>query len=245
MLDTWLRNAVAEAVGTFALVFLGVLASTVGGGLTPSALAHGLTIMVFVAALGHVSGGHFNPAVTLGLFLGKKIDLQGAATYWAAQFLGGILAAAIVLATTDRSVVQAGTPVIADGVNVVGAIVLEAIATFFLVLVVFGTVVDNRAPISIYPVAIGLTISAGIFAIGPLTGGALNPARGFGPAVVGGEWGGTAAWLVGPLLGAVMAWALYEFVITPRAPRSPSSVPHVPTPDEAAANANAKGTPEA
>lgn len=216
MPDTWPRNVVAEAVGTFALVFIGVLASTVGGSLTAAALAHGVTIMAFVAALGHVSGGHFNPAITLAMFLSKKIDIVSAVRYWAAQLIGGLVAALIVLLATDQDIVAAGAPVITEGVNVFAAILVEAIATFFLVLVVYGTVVDQRAPLSIYPVAIGLTISAGIFAIGPITGGALNPARGFGPALVGGEWGGIAAWLVGPLLGGVLAWALYEYVIAPR-----------------------------
>jgi glycerol uptake facilitator-like aquaporin len=99
----------------------------------------------------------------------------------------------------------------------VWGIVLELVATFFLVLVVYGTVVDRRAPVSVYPFAIGLTITAGIFAIGAWTGGALNPARGFGPALVGGEWGGTVAWLFGPLLGGIAAWALHAYVLMPRA----------------------------
>lgn len=215
MPSTWLRNAVAEAIGTFALVFVAVLVVATGSGPTPTAMANGLIIVVFVAALGHVSGGHFNPAITLGMYLGKKIDIQGAATYWAAQLVGSLVAALIVLMTTERDAVAAGTPVIASGVGVAAAIVVEAVATFFLVLVVFGTVVDDRSPISVYPFAIGLTVSAGVFAIGPLTGGALNPARGFGPAVVGGGWGGVAAWLIGPLLGAALAWAVYQYVLAP------------------------------
>ena len=215
MPSTWLRNAVAEAIGTFALVFVAVLVVATGSGPTPTAMANGLIIVVFVAALGHVSGGHFNPAITLGMYLGKKIDIQGAATYWAAQLVGSLVAALIVLMTTDREAVAAGTPVIASGVGVAAAIVVEAVATFFLVLVVFGTVVDHRSPISVYPFAIGLTVSAGVFAIGPLTGGALNPARGFGPAVVGGEWGGVAAWLIGPLLGGALAWVVYHYVLAP------------------------------
>jgi MIP family channel proteins len=217
MPDTWVRNAVAEAVGVFALCFVGILAITGSGGdLTAVALAHGLAIAVMVAALGHVSGGHFNPAITLGLFLGRKIDLPMAAVYWVAQLLGGLLAAIVVWLATTRDVVAFGTPTLADDVNPVWGIVLELVATFFLVLVVYGTVVDRRAPVSVYPFAIGLTITAGIFAIGAWTGGALNPARGFGPALVGGEWGGTVAWLIGPLLGGIAAWALHEYVLMPR-----------------------------
>ncbi len=216
MPDTWVRNAVAEAVGVFALCFVGILAISSGTELTGIALATGLSIAVMVAALGHVSGGHFNPAITLGLFLGRKIDLPMAVVYWVAQLMGGLVAALLIALVTDTEVVAFGTPTIADGLGVGWAIVLEAVATFFLVLVVFGTVVDRRAPASVYPFAIGLTITAGILAIGSYTGGALNPARGFGPALVGGEWGGTAAWLFGPLIGGALAWALHEYVLTPR-----------------------------
>jgi MIP family channel proteins len=216
MPDTWLRNAVAEAIGTFALCFVGLLVVASGADLTAVALANGVIILVFVAALGHVSGGHFNPAITLGMLLGRKIDIRGAGVYWAAQVIGALAGSLVVLLATDRAAVALGTPVIADGVNIFWAIILEAVATFFLVLVVFGTVVDQRAPLSAYPFAIGLAITAGVFAIGPFTGGALNPARGFGPALVSGEWGGTAAWLIGPLLGGLLAWAVFEYVIMPR-----------------------------
>lgn len=216
MPDTWVRNAVTEALGVFALCFIGILAINSPNDLTGVALAHGLAIGVMVAALGHVSGGHFNPAITLGLFLGRKIDLPMAGVYWAAQLLGGGIAALVVALTVSREAVAIGTPVLAPDVNPLVGIILEMIATFFLVLVVYGTVIDQRAPASVYPFAIGLTITIGILAIGSFTGGALNPARGFGPALVGGEWGGTLAWLIGPLLGGVAAWALHTYVLMPR-----------------------------
>jgi MIP family channel proteins len=216
MPDTWVRNAVTEALGVFALCFIGILAINSPNDLTGVALAHGLAIGVMVAALGHVSGGHFNPAITLGLFLGRKIDLPMAGVYWAAQLLGGVIAALVVALTVSREAVAIGTPVLAPDVNPLVGIILEMIATFFLVLVVYGTVIDQRAPASVYPFAIGLTITIGILAIGSYTGGALNPARGFGPALVGGEWGGTLAWLIGPLLGGVAAWALHTYVLMPR-----------------------------
>jgi MIP family channel proteins len=216
MPDTWIRNAVTEALGVFALCFIGIMAINSAADLTGIALAHGLAIAVMVAALGHVSGGHFNPAITLGLFLGRKIDLPMAGVYWAAQLLGGVIASVVVLLTLNREAVANGTPTLAPDINVLVGIVLEMIATFFLVLVVYGTVVDRRAPASVYPFAIGLTITAGILAIGAFTGGALNPARGFGPALVGGVWSGTLAWLIGPLLGGVAAWALHTYVLMPR-----------------------------
>src|SRR5919106_6923931 len=161
MPETWIRNAVAEAIGIFTLVFVGVLAVS-NVDLTGAALAQGLAIAVMVAALGHVSGGHFNPAITLGLFLGRKIDLPMAIVYWVAQLLGGLVAALVVALATSTDVVEIGTPTLGDDTGVGWGIVLEIVATFFLVLVVFGTVVDRRAPASVYPFAIGLTITAAI-----------------------------------------------------------------------------------
>lgn len=213
---TWVPNAVAEATGTFALCFVVVLAIGGGADLTGVALAYGLVVVVMVAALGHVSGGHFNPAVTLAFLMGRRIDPAMAGIYWAAQLIGGLVAALIVALAVSRDIVAVGTPGLADGVNPVVGIVLEAIATFILVLVILGTVVDRRAPATVYPLAIGLAVTVGVFAIGAFTGGALNPARAFGPALVGGEWGGVAAWLIGPLLGGLLAWALHEYVISPR-----------------------------
>jgi MIP family channel proteins len=214
MPDTWVRNAVTEALGVFTLCFIGIMAINSPNDLLGIALAHGLAFGVMVAALGHVSGGHFNPAITLGLLLGRKIDAPMAGAYWAAQLLGGLIAALLIAFTVSRDAVAIGTPTL--DVNPFIGILLELVATFFLVLVVYGTVVDRRAPASVYPFAIGLTITIGILAIGAYTGGALNPARGFGPALVSGEWGGTAAWLIGPLLGGVLAWALHSYVLMPR-----------------------------
>jgi MIP family channel proteins len=218
-MSLWVRNAVAEAIGVFALCFIGILAidAMQVGALTGVALAHGLAIAVMVAALGHVSGGHFNPAVTLGLLVGRRIDPIIAAVYWAAQLVGGLLAALAVAGLESRAVVAAGTPALSVGVGALEGILLEAVATFFLVLVVLGTAVDQRAPRSVYPFAIGLTITAGILAIGPQTGGALNPARGFGPALVGGEWSAWAAWLIGPLVGGVVAALVHDLVFAPQA----------------------------
>jgi MIP family channel proteins len=212
--DAWIRNAIAEAVGAFLLVCAVLLA--VEAGVTPRGLIYGFAVAGLVAALGHVSGGHFNPAITLAVLLARKIDVLAAAAYMIAQFIGATLGALVVMLTTDKAVVQAGTPVIAeDLISMGGAIALEAIFTFAIVLVFFGVVVDERAPISAYPFAIGLTIAVGVYATDTWTGGALNPVRGFGPAVISGEWSGLPAWLAGPLIGGVLAWALYTFVIAP------------------------------
>lgn len=216
MPQSWVPNAVAEAIGVFALSLVAVLVISNGADLTGVALAQGLVIAVMIAALGHVSGGHFNPAVTLGLLLGRKIDLPMAAIYWTAQLVGGVVAAVLATLLVSRDVVAIGTPVLAPDVNAFSGIVLEAVLVLLLVLVFYGTVVDRRAPATVYPLAIGFAYTIGVYAAGPYTGGALNPARAFGAALVGGEWGGVAAWLVGPLLGGVLAWALYEYVLAPR-----------------------------
>jgi MIP family channel proteins len=215
MTETVLPKAVAELIGAFTLVFVGVLASANGASLIGVGFANGLAIAVMVAAMGHVSGGHFNPAVTFAFWLSNRISGVQAGVYWAAQLFGSLLAALIVAGLLSRDAVGEGTPQLAEDINVMSGIVAEAVATFFLVLVIFGTVLDRRAPASVYPLAIGLTITAGILAIGPLTGGALNPARGFGPALVSGEWGALGAWLIGPLLGGALAWAVYEYVLAP------------------------------
>ncbi|WP_157987434.1 MIP/aquaporin family protein [Jiangella endophytica] len=213
MTDAWIRNAIAEAVGAFILISSTLL--VVGAGATPRALAYGFVVVGLTVGLGHVSGGHFNPAITLAMLLDKKIDVLGAVAYWLAQFAGAALGAVTVMLTTDREVVEVGTPVVADVMTIGGAIALEAIFTLAIVLVVFGAVVDDRAPLSAYPFGIGLTVAVGAFATDSLTGSALNPAKGFGPAVVSGQWDGVAVWLAGPVIGAVLAWALYRFVIAP------------------------------
>lgn len=213
------RNAIAEALGVFTLCFVGILAINNLGSSALSligvAFAHGLAILVMVAALGHISGGHFNPAITLGLYLGKKVDGVTAGVYVAAQLVGGLVASLLLAIVYDVGLVAAGTPTLGEGISIPAGIALEAVATFFLVFVVYGTAVSEKAPVAVYPLAIGLTITMGIFAIGPATGGALNPARGLGPALVGGEWGGLWSWSIGPLLGGVAAWFLYQKVIVP------------------------------
>jgi MIP family channel proteins len=214
-----LDRLLSEMAGVFMLCFVGVLViknlGSTPDGLIGVAFGHGLAILVMVAALGHVSGGHFNPAVTIALLLGKKISPVAAGVYIVSQLLGGLLAALVISWTMGKDVVAGGTPALASGVGMGEGLLLEAIATFFLVLTVFGTAVDHRAPQSVYPAAIGLSITAGIFAIGPLTGAALNPARWFGPALVGGSLSDALVWIVGPIAGGVAAWALHDLIIRP------------------------------
>jgi MIP family channel proteins len=231
-----LKAAVAEAVGTFALIFIGVLAiaavSTVRApvgltNLTSIALAHGLTIMVMVAALGAVSGGHFNPAITLGFVVTRRMSVLAGGTYWLAQLIGASLAAFLLVLVLGTGPVGVGTPALAAGFGFWSGVILEAVGTFFLVLAVFGTAVDERAPASIYPIAIGLTIAFDIMAFGPLTGSAVNPARAFGPALASGHWADQLVYWIGPLIGGALAALLdnYFFIEAKAGPPVPREIP--------------------
>jgi aquaporin Z len=234
------RSLAAEATGTFALCFVGLLAISAGNisgndaavGLTSIAFAHGLTIAVMVASLGAISGAHFNPAVTFGFMVTGRMTPARGLLYWAAQLGGALLASLLVAVLFGTEVVAAGTPVVDPLVTPAAAAVLEAVATFFLVLVIFGTAVDERAPRGVFPLAIGLTIVLDIMAIGPITGGAMNPARAFGPALVGGQWGAHWIYWIGPLLGgAAGAWLQHGFLMS-RAPSPEVAERGGPAPSE-------------
>lgn len=220
MKGTW-RHFVAEFVGTFALVFVGggtIITTPIvqsQAAVLSVALGHGLILALLVSATMNVSGGHLNPAVTTGFLVTRRIDPQMAIVHWIAQFLGAIIAAYILNALYPPSVVKmtllGGQRISAD-TSLLQAIGLEAIATFFLVFVIFGTAVDPRGP-KLGGMAIGLTITADILAIGPLTGGSMNPARSFGPAVVTHAFEGQTAYWIGPLLGAIVAALVYDKVL--------------------------------
>jgi len=233
------RIFLAEAIGTFTFIFVGVLSITAGPPAGPAAVslatiafAHGLAIAVMVAALGAVSGGHFNPAVTFGFVATGRMTIPRGLLYWAAQLLGAVVAAAVVRFTVGNAAVSMGTPDVAPTVGILSAVILEAIGTFFLVLVVFGTAVDERAPKSVYPFAIGLTITLSIMAIGPLTGGAVNPARAFGPALVSGHWTNHLVYWAGPLLGGALAGWVANGVFLEKAPTPAVAEKGGPAPSE-------------
>lgn len=214
---------VAEFIGTFTLVFIGIgaiaMATDGSAGLLAIALAHGLALAVMISATAAVSGGHLNPAVSFGLWIAGKLPISSLIGYVIAQVLGALAATTLILVAIPEQVraVSLGTPALADGVGIGSAIILEAILTFFLVFTVYGTAVDRRAP-KVGGLFIGLSVTMGILVAGPLTGGALNPARHLGPALVaGGEFLGQA-WLywVGPLLGGALAALVYRRVLEER-----------------------------
>lgn len=215
------RNFIAEFVGTFALVFIGggaiMMVQQTGNtaGLLQVALAHGLILALMVSATMNVSGGQLNPALTVGLLVARRITPTLAGVHIVAQLLGAVVAAwalKLTMPTALFTAAQGGGQSIALDVTAAQAIGLEAIATFFLMFMVYGTAVHAQAP-KIGGLAIGLTIAAGILAIGPLTGGSMNPARSFGPAVVSGVLTGQVVYWVGPIVGAIAAAMLWEFGI--------------------------------
>lgn len=222
--DVWARPLVAEFVGTFVLIFAGAGAIIATGGqdLVAIALAHGLAIGVFVAAAGHISGGLYNPALVFGLLAARKIDPLKGAAYIAAQILGAVVAAAILRGIYPESMwqdVSLGVPLIGEGFSVGQAFVFELIMTAFLMFVVFGSAVDTRGPRAIAPLAIGLTISMGIFLGGAATGAAMNPARSFGPAAIANVWDDEWLYWLAPILGALIAAVLYAYVLLPQEQR--------------------------
>jgi len=219
------QKMVAEFIGTFTLIFIGVgsicadyyLHNTGQGGLglLGIAVAHGLAIGIMVTAVGHISGGHLNPAVTIGFWVTKRLSTMQAISYWIAQLLGGSAAAYLLLLIVPDTMrpVGLGTPDLALDFSRWHGMLLEAVTTFFLVFVVFATAADAKGAFNkIAGFAIGLTITMDILFAGPFTGGAMNPARAFGPALASHRLIGSnqVVYWVGPLLGGVLAGALYD-----------------------------------
>jgi aquaporin Z len=212
----YLRRGAAEFIGTFALIFVGAGSVAFARTLTDIALAHGLVIAVFVSALGFISGGHFNPAVTLGFLVTKRIAPVLAVWYWIVQFGAATLAALLlkwVLPQALETQAHLGAPALGGGIHAGAAVVVEAVLTFFLVFVVFATAVDPRGAFKqISGLAIGFTITLDILMGGVLTGAAMNPARAFGPQLVSNTWSHFWVWYIGPFAGGVIAASLYELL---------------------------------
>ena len=231
----YLRRGVAEFVGTFALVFVAAGGSAYARSPIDLALAYGLVIAVMVSAFAFVSGGHFNPAVTLGFLVTRRIGPVLALLYWIVQLGASVLAALLlkwILPSGAISVSHLGTPSLGSGVGSGVAVVVEAVLTFFLVWVMFATIVDARGPFQqVGGLAVGFMVAAGVLMAYGISGGVMNPARAFGPQLAGNHWTHGWVWYVGPLAGAVIAAAVYELVYlrpstsTPVAEPAASDVP--------------------
>ncbi|HKB06919.1 MAG TPA: aquaporin [Candidatus Polarisedimenticolia bacterium] len=213
------RECVAELIGTFALCFIGAGAICTDAltrgqvGLIGIAMAHGLVLSVAVSSTMAISGGMLNPVVTLALkATGRIKDWNQVAQLIVAQFVGAAIAGFFLrsiypMAVWDR--VHLGTPALGNGTTPGMGIFIEAVLTFFLLLAVFGTAVDTRAP-KLGGFGIGLTIAFDILMGGPMTGAAMNPARWFGPALASGYWTDWHVYIIGPALGGVIAGVLYD-----------------------------------
>jgi glycerol uptake facilitator protein len=229
------RRLSAEAIGTGILVLFGagsvVAALTLGdgdldyAGLGMVAITFALAVALAIYAFGNTSGAHINPAVTVSLAAVGRFPWSEVPAYIGAQLAGGLVGAALIWAAFGGDAIDLGTgqTSIADGTNYLQAIVAEAIGTFLLLTAIMALAVDKRAPGGWAGLMIGLAVAAAILLIGPITGGSLNPARTFGPLVVstigGGDtfWGDLPAYVIGPLIGGVVAAMAYDAVALPRA----------------------------
>jgi aquaporin TIP len=231
-----LRLFAAEAIGTFVLVLIGVgsvSASRMATGsvdLLAVALAFGLVVAAVVAATGHVSGAHINPAVTVSLLAVGKLKAGDAVAYVLSQLVGAALAGLACNALLGPGSAAAGATQLAPSVSAVQGVAIEAILTFILVFVIFGTAVDMRAQKS-PALFIGLAVAVDILVGGPYTGASMNPARSFGPAVAGGVWNSHWIYWLGPIIGGTVAALAYTFLFLPRAPaeRLPEVRPQAPS----------------
>lgn len=216
-----LRPLVAELIGTFFLVFCGVGAAvselyrsgTVG--FLGIAVANGVALAIGITATMAASGGHLNPAVTIGMWSVGRIDPVKATQYVVSQLAGGILACLAIKFLYPEMAGQIaiyGAPRLATDVTATQGILIEAIMTFLLAFAVMGTMVDSRAP-KIGGLGVGLIVVCDVLAGGQMTGAAMNPARAFAPMLVGNMWTGVAIYWVGPVLGAIVAMQIYERVI--------------------------------
>jgi len=221
-----IRSCIVEFTGDLIFIFIGALSATAGYGALSAALAHGITIFVLIAAMGHISGGHYNPAVTLGILISGNIPIINAVCYIASQLSGGLVGALLVRAVTHPnhratgidyiSIVNGGATIPNQATYPMEAITCEIIFTYLLVLTVLLTAVDTSSN-TLAPLAIGFSIAADILAGGNISGASMNPARSFGPAVVLSIFGnGHAHWSlyyiywVGQILGAALAGVMYK-----------------------------------
>ena len=218
-----LAAATAETIGTFVLIYGGtavavaaLLDRPVAGpsyNSVATPLAFGLALLVVVASIGHVSGGHVNPAVTLGLAATGRFPWRYVPAYLLAQLTGallGALATWATLGTPARAEAHLAATTPAPGVGAVQGLLVEALITFVLVFVVVSVATDDRVPVSVAPVAVGAALAVAVFIAGPVTGGAVNPVRALGPALIAGQLPNIWIYIIGPLLGGVAAAFVYD-----------------------------------
>ncbi len=214
MMDT--KKLLAELLGTFTFFTIGFMAIQSNTAFSPTAnlvviaFGFGLGLFVAIQMFGAVSGGHFNPAVTVGAVLDRRLDWATGVGYVVSQLIGGIAAAALVAVLFNQAAVRSTETLPANGIDDLKAVVLEALFTAFFVLVIL--VSTKKAPTQA-AFAIPLTLMVIHFALVPFTGSSVNPARSIASAVIGGDLTSLWVYIVGPVIGAAIAWAVYTFAL--------------------------------
>ncbi|MFQ5713028.1 MAG: MIP/aquaporin family protein [Candidatus Scalinduaceae bacterium] len=218
------KKYIAEFLGTFTLVFVGagcvcadsylVKAGLQGFGLLGIAIAFGFVVVAIVYSLGYISGAHINPAVTVSMIMTNRMSVDNGLKYIFSQLAGASFAGFLLRILFPEALYSTflGTCVLGSGVTVIQAILMEAVITFLLVFVVYATVIDKRANPTNAGLAIGLVVLFGVMVGGPISGGSLNPARVFGPAIASGHFTNHYVWWIGPILGGVVAGFVYEYL---------------------------------
>ena len=208
------RKYLAELVGTFLFLTIGyasvasfMAAGTSGLLVVPFAFSLGLLAAIF--AVGRISGGHFNPAVTVAMVIDRRTGPMDAAGYILAQVIGAIGAAALVLAVVGQAAVTAGVTKPGGGVTEIGALILETVLTATFIAVILAS---TKRAARLAPLVIPLTLVAIHFAAAPLTGASVNPARSLGSALIGADMAGIWIYIVAPMAGAVVGWAIYRVI---------------------------------
>jgi aquaporin Z len=208
------RAYLAELLGTFLFMMIGYASVAAFGVATPAIpglivvpFSFGFGLLAAIFAFGHVSGGHYNPAVTIGMVLDKRTTPADAVGYIIAQIIGAIGAAAIVLITVSQSAVAAGITKPGPGISDVSALILETVFTAIFLVVILT--VSKRVP-ALAGIVIPLTLVSIHFAIATLSGASVNPARSIGSAVVGGDLTGLWIYLVGPVIGGIIGWGIFR-----------------------------------
>ncbi|MEG4318105.1 MULTISPECIES: MIP/aquaporin family protein [unclassified Microcoleus] len=208
------REALAEGLGTFMLVFAGtgaVMVNKISGGSVTHlgvSFVFGAVVAAMIYAIGHISGAHFNPAVTLGFWASGFFPKYKVLPYILAQCAGAIAASALLLITLGK-VANLGATIPLNG-NWLQSLILETVLTFILMFVILGSGLDRRAHIGCAGIAIGLTVGLEAAFMGPITGASMNPARSLGPALIGGIWEHHWVYWVAPIWGAQLAVAVYR-----------------------------------
>ena len=227
------KKYLAELLGTFALIFIGsgsvcanyylVKNGSPGFGLLGIAIAFGFVVVAIAYSLGYISGAHINPAVTVSMMATRRIKAGVGGMYIVSQIAGATLAGYLLKMLFPEALASVflGTCVLGSSVNVTQAIVMEAVITFLLVFVVYATVIDKRSTPALAGLAIGFVVLFGVMVGGAISGGSMNPARVFGPAMASGHFANHYVWWIGPILGGVTAGFTYDLLFAEKKVKTP------------------------